>query len=155
MKNGNCSPMSSNLYDEKHVHHYHSGPKRKKICFDLLQLQYCSLGTLECFLDVYSLIMTREQVGQVVWYNDFKQKIQSGFRVLWVMPVVVEGEEWGKEFVLMTPDNPYMLLNDWFTFVVCSSGSFDSKLVSANRSEYGWDWERAYEFWLDWYWYCR
>ena len=93
MKNGNCSPMSSNLYDEKHVHHYHSGPKRKKICFDLLQLQYHSLGTLECFLDVYSLIMTREQVGQVVWYNDFKQKIQSGFRVLWVMPVVVEGEE--------------------------------------------------------------
>ena len=39
--------------------------------------------------------------------------------------------------MLMTPDNPYMLLNDWFTFVVCSSGSFDSKLVPANRSEYG------------------
>ena len=53
-RNNDCYyylPMSLNFYDERRFHRYHSGPERKKIRFDLLQLQYHSLGTLECFPD--------------------------------------------------------------------------------------------------------
>ena len=52
--------------------------------------------------------------------------------------MAVGGEEGGKRFVL-TPEDPYMLSNDLFTFVAssCSSGSFDFKLVQENGSEYG------------------
>ena len=50
--------------------------------------------------------------------------------------MVVGGEEGGKGFVL-TPEDPYMLSNDSFTFVACSSGSFNFKLVPENGSEYG------------------
>ena len=52
-----------------------------------------------------------------------------------VMLMVVGGEEGGKGFVL-TPEDAYMLSNDLLTFIVCSSGSFNSKLVAANGSEY-------------------
>ena len=122
--------MSLNLYDERRFHRYHSGPGRKKIRFDLLQLQYHSLGTLECSPDVYGPIMTEGAggTGRLLWCSDFKRKTRLGFGVLWVTLMVVGGEEGGKGFML-TPEGPYMLSNDSATFVVCSSGSFSSKRI--------------------------